>query len=157
MKVQEAVRATKELLNQFQGLAKVNEALTLLEGGDAKIEELLNRKAGLDAAISSSKVELQKVQSDVAARIAAETKRADTELSEIKKKVSDQQAVLDKLRTDTSAQIMQSKVSLKEETARLLSERKQQSTELDKQIEAKRTQLNSLQNAINSLREKVMS
>lgn len=48
-------------------------------------------------------------------------------------------------------------VQLKQETSSILFERKQLSAELDKQIIQKQGQLESLQKAINSLREKVMS
>ena len=58
MELKEAVKLAKTLAEQFAGLSKVGDALTLLEGGDKKLKELMAQKESLEVLIAARRQEL---------------------------------------------------------------------------------------------------
>jgi len=157
MTIKEAVKIAKDAAEQSSAFAKLAGALSLLENGEEQLQQLANKKAYFDKAISEKSASLAKVESEL------DIRKNDFDSQEISqsKKISDlmkkETDTFMKLKQEQSAAVARHKQEIKEETARLVGERKAALDKIEKTLSMKTAQLDEANAELERVKTKVFS
>ena len=152
MNISEARRLVTNMVNEHKALAVLAEALTLLEGGDQAIENLIKRKKSAEDELSYAQERLK----DAEKMIASNIEEINTSLAEKKasanKEISDFTSRISALRQDLS----DTTAKIQGETQRLTAEQREELNKLDVLIKDRIEKLDKMNQEIEKVRNKIM-
>jgi len=152
MNITEARRLVTNMVNEHKALAVLAEALTLLEGGDQAIENLIRRKKSAEDELSYAQERLK----DAEKMIASNIEEINVSLAEKKvsanKEISDFTSRISALRQDLS----DITAKIQSETQRLMAEQRGEINKLDALIKDRVERLDKMNQEIESVKKKIM-
>ena len=155
MELNEAVLLAKTLSEQFAGLAKVGEAIKLLEGGDRKMASLMAQKESLEQIIVTRREELLSMDAQMTQALDQKKAAHKTALAALDADLVASQSALTTVQRDHAAMIERGRNAQREITAGMLEERRISVDALDKEIATKQKQVTTLRDELTKLRERV--
>lgn len=152
MKISEARRFVKTMVDQQKALAIIGDALALLEDGDAQIEGLIKRKQTLEDEVNVAQDRLRATQAEVTEKIDELNRKHKEQMALFDAEINDKATKLAGL----NKELADVRTAMHIETQRLISERSAELKKIDMLVADRANRLDKMNQEIEKVRTKIM-